>query len=1094
MPTTIRQWNIWGLPTDALSTENGIIMSKARRWPLCIDPQSQANRYIKSMGKDLAENGMEAVKLTDKNFLRSLENGVRFGRWVLLENIFESLDAALEPILQRNVFKQGGQDMMRIGDNNVPYNDAFRFYITTKLPNPHYAPETCVKVTILNFAITPRGLQEQLLGVAIAEELPEIQEQKELLVVNNAKMNKQLDDIEDRILYLLENCKGNILDDVEIIETLDQAKITSNDIAEKMKEAAITEKEIDEQRANYKPLADHATTLFFTLTKMASIDPMYQYSLQWFTNLFIRTTQEADQADDQPGRLENLKHYFTYLLYDQVCRSLFEEHKLLFSYLMTIGLETAAGNVNETEQRFLISGASLNPKTSENPAPEWITKRMWNEIQNLSGVAIYNGFDEAVVEHITEWKAYFDGPTPQNEKLPGKWDGSLNPLQKLGVLRCFRPDKVVLGIQNYISKVMGQKYIEPPPFDLPLSFVSSTTTAPMIFILSVGTDPMKVFQEFAAEKKMSKKYSALSLGQGQGPKAEKLMENAQNKGEWTLLQNAHLCISWLPTLEQLCEDMDPEKVHKDYRLWLTSMPTPAFPVSILQNGVKMTNEPPKGLRANLNQTYYKLDEDKLNLTDKPDKYKKLLFGLSFFHALVIERKKFGPLGWNIPYAFNETDLDICQSLQVYLEMYDEVQFSVLDLLAGFINYGGRVTDDKDLRTIEVIMRVFYNPKILTDDYKFSESGLYYSFKFDPDNAYESYREYIRSLPINPEPEAFGMHDNANITYDQNEVYAMFRTITSLGGSGGSGGGSSREQITIEAAKNMFDILPMPMDEEATQMAFPVDYNESMNTLLCQEQVKFNKLLRVMRRTLYDVQRALKGLLVMSSDLEDVANCIFTQAVPGVWEAVGYPSLMPLTPWYADLLRRVKFILQWIEFGTPKAFWISGFFFPQAFLTGTLQNFARKYQKPIDTISFDFKYLDDKKTDGSDVTERAPDGAYVYGLFIQGARWNYETHVLDDPKPKELYDVCPLLHLDPVQDRPDTEGGIYRCPVYKTLTRAGTLSTTGHSTNFVCWFEFPADTETEWRKTLVSETNAQRLYADSAKWIKAGVACFCALQF
>ncbi len=158
--------------------------------------------------------------------------------------------------------------MMRIGDNNVPYNDAFRFYITTKLPNPHYAPETCVKVTILNFAITPRGLQEQLLGVAIAEELPEIQEQKELLVVNNAKMNKQLDDIEDRILYLLENCKGNILDDVEIIETLDQAKITSNDIAEKMKEAAITEKEIDEQRANYKPLADHATTLFFTLTKI----------------------------------------------------------------------------------------------------------------------------------------------------------------------------------------------------------------------------------------------------------------------------------------------------------------------------------------------------------------------------------------------------------------------------------------------------------------------------------------------------------------------------------------------------------------------------------------------------------------------------------------------------------------------------------------------------------------------------------------------------------------------------------------------------------------------------------------------------------
>ena len=1094
-PTTIRQWNIWGLPTDNLSTENGIIMSKARRWPLCIDPQGQANRYIKTMSKDLAENGMESVKLTDKNFLRSLENGVRFGRWILLENIFESLDAALEPILQRNVFKQGGQDLMRIGDNNVPYNDSFRFYITTKLPNPHYTPETCVKVTLLNFAITPRGLQEQLLGVAIAEELPEIQEQKELLVVNNAKMNKQLDDIETKILFMLENCKGNILDDVDIIETLDSAKIMSNDIGEKMKEAAITEKEINEQRAHYKPLADHASTLFFTLMKMSNIDPMYQYSLQWFTNLFIRTTDEADQNDDQSVRIQSLKNHFTYLLYDQVCRSLFEEHKLLFSFLITVALEEAHGNVEPSEWRFLITGQSLTPVDQPNPAESWITKRMWAEVLSMSSFAAWNNFAIDVKNQLKGWKAYFDCPNPQSESLPGIWNDKLNPLQKLAVLRCFRPDKVVLGIQNYIINIMGQQFIEPPPFDLPLSYVASSITSPMLFILSVGNDPMKVFLEFAAEKKMSKKYSALSLGQGQGPKAEKMMANAQDKGEWVLLQNAHLCVSWMPTLEQLCEDMDPEKVHKDYRLWLTSMPSKAFPVSILQDGVKMTNEPPKGLRANLNQTYYKLDNEKLNLTDKPGKYKKLLFGLSFFHALLIERKKFGPLGWNIPYAFNETDLDICISqLQVYLAMYDEVQYSVLDLLAGFINYGGRVTDDKDLRTIEVIMRNFYNPKILTDDYKFSESGIYYSFKFDPDDAHGSYLDYIRSLPINPDPEAFGMHDNANITVDQNEVYAMFKTIVSLQGSSSGGGGISKEEIIIESALEMENTLPEIMDEEATSMAFPVDYHESMNTVLCQEQFKFNKLLRVMKATLYSVQLANKGLLVMSADLEAVGDAIFDNFVPGPWEEAGYPSLMPLGPWFKDLLCRISFMMKWIEFGTPAAFWISGFFFPQAFLTGTLQNFARKYQKPIDTIEFDFKFRDDKKTDASDVTVAAEDGTYIFGLFLQGASWNYDTHVLDDPKPKELYDNCPIIHLDPAQDREDTQGGIYRCPVYKVLTRAGTLSTTGHSTNFVCWFEFPADTPTEWRKTLVSETNAQRLYADSAKWIKAGVACFCSLAF
>ena len=323
--TTLRQWRIWGLPTDEVSTTNGIIVDTAKRWPLCIDPQTQANRYIKQMGKESAENGMESIKLTDKNFLRSLENGVRFGRWILLENIGEALAASLEPILQRNVFKQGGQLMMKLGDNNVPYNDAFKFFMTTKLPNPAYSPETCVKVTLLNFAITPKGLEEQVLGVTMKMELPEVQEKKEMLTVNNARMQAQLQEIEDKILELLENSKGNILDDTEIITTLDVATKTGKEINQKLAEAAVTEKEIEEQRQNYRPVAFHVSTLFFCLNSMSIIDPMYQYSLQWFTRLFERTCEEAEPADEIEGRIENLKEYFTYLLYDQVCRSLFRE-------------------------------------------------------------------------------------------------------------------------------------------------------------------------------------------------------------------------------------------------------------------------------------------------------------------------------------------------------------------------------------------------------------------------------------------------------------------------------------------------------------------------------------------------------------------------------------------------------------------------------------------------------------------------------------------------------------------------------------------------------------------------------------------------
>lgn len=225
-PVEVRSWQLCELPTDDLSTENGIVMAKSSRWPLLIDPQGQANRYVKNMAKELMGENFDVIKESDSNFLRTLENGVRYGKWVILENIGETLDATLEPILLRRTFRQGAQMMMRIGDNNVPYNDTFRFFLTTKLSNPHYAPEVCVKITLLNFAITPTGLEEQLLGALILEELPDVAAKKNALVISNARMTKELTDIENKILQLLSEAEGNILDNVDIINALDEAKVT----------------------------------------------------------------------------------------------------------------------------------------------------------------------------------------------------------------------------------------------------------------------------------------------------------------------------------------------------------------------------------------------------------------------------------------------------------------------------------------------------------------------------------------------------------------------------------------------------------------------------------------------------------------------------------------------------------------------------------------------------------------------------------------------------------------------------------------------------------------------------------------------------
>lgn len=1092
-PVRVRSWQLCSLPSDSLSVQNGIIMDNGRRWPLLIDPQGQANRYIRSMSKNptFAPNGMDVVKLSDKNFLRTLENGVQFGRWVLLENILESLDAALEPILLQQKFKQGGQEMIKIGDNVIPYNDQFRFFMTTKLSNPHYSPEVQVKVSLLNFTITQQGLEEQLLNVVVAEELPELSQQKANLVMQNAEANKQLYDIESEILYLLSNSTGNILDDTVLIETLAQSKRTSEEIKQKMREAAIIEREIVVQSELYRPVAKRASLLYFVIADLGFVDPMYQYSLQWFTQLFIRGIGAATAASDINRRVTNLNEYFTLSVYNNICRSLFERHKLLFSFILCVKILQGENMIDNLEYRFLLSGISTEHVDAPLPASNWLEANVWSDLCDLSGLTAFKSLPQQFPTQISKWKAIFDSTEPHKKAFPAPCE-DVTPLQRLCILRCLRRDKIELCMQDFITQFLGDKFIQPPSFDLKACYNDSVTITPLIFVLSSGSDPNKDLDLLADEMNMTDRLKRIALGQGQGKKASNLVEKGIVNGDWIMLQNCHLSISWMPVLEQICEGFDPTKIHPEFRLWLTSMPSESFPTAILQNGVKITKEPPKGLRANLKSTYIKLDNDKVNRTNKPREFQKLLFGLSFYHAIAIERRKFGPLGWNIPYEFNDTDFDISAAqLELYVSVYDEIPYKVLQQLTSVVNYGGRITDDKDMRTSDILIANYLTPSILIPHNKFSSSGLYKSIVPDPDDPHKSYMNYIDRLPLNAEPEVFGMHDNANITCAITDADSTFGIILTLQPRVAAGGGISREDQIVEMAKNMASQLPPMYDIEAISMLYPTDYYESMNTVLVQEAQRYNKLLSALHISLPNLQKALKGLVVLSAELEAMGNAVFDQRVPATWTASAYPSLKPLGPWFKDLVMRLDFISTWVDKGVPAVYWISGFFFPQGFLTAILQNYARKYSFPIDTVSFSFVLRDDM----SDTHNIKPeDGSYIHGLFLEGARWDKHVKSLVDPKPKELFAPMPTIHMLPQQYRPIPSSDIYRCPVYKVLTRTGTLSTTGHSTNFVTWIEVPSNKKTIFRSSLVSETNAQVQFCDQDYWINAGVACFCALRY
>jgi len=353
-----------------------------------------------------------------------------------------------------------------------------------------------------------------------------------------------------------------------------------------------------------------------------------------------------------------------------------------------------------------------------------------------------------------------------------------------------------------------------------------------------------------------------------------------------------------------------------------------------------------------------------------------------------------------------------------------------------------------------------------DKHNLSPSGI---FHIPDDRDYDGYLEFIRGMP-EQNPEIFGMHDNVNITKELQETKQVFDSILlTTGSSGGGGGGSGSDDILNDVVADILGKLPADFDLDLAMEKFPVEYNESMNTVLVQEMERFNNLLRVIRISLVNLKKAIKGFVVMNAELEGIARSLLIGKVPDPWMKRSYPSLKPLAGYITDFLTRLNFFQEWYELGKPTVFWLSGFYFTQAFLTGARQNYARKYTIPIDNVEFIFEVL---KYDTADIPPE--DGVYCIGIYLEGARWDRDSGVLAEARPKELFDKVPIILFKPTKADEILENEDYKCPVYKTSERKGTLSTTGHSTNFVLFLKLPSD-------------------HPQNHWIKRGVACLCSLD-
>lgn len=201
-------------------------------------------------------------------------------------------------------------------------------------------------------------------------------------------------------------------------------------------------------------------------------------------------------------RLDSLNDHFTYSIYRNVCRSLFEKDKLLFSFVLTVQLMASRGEIEDTEWRFLLTGGVALDNPHPNPAPEWLSDKSWSEITRANDLpsGVLDGVRQHFADNPDAWKEFYDSPAPHELPLPAPWEEKLPDMSKLVLLRCVRPDKVVPKVQQFIINHLDKRFIEPPTFDLSGSYDDSHCCAALIFVLSPGADPMAGLLKFAESK------------------------------------------------------------------------------------------------------------------------------------------------------------------------------------------------------------------------------------------------------------------------------------------------------------------------------------------------------------------------------------------------------------------------------------------------------------------------------------------------------------------------------------------------------------------------------------------------------------------
>lgn len=1129
-PSEIAEYQTQGLPADSVSSENGTIVLNSIRYPLLIDPQLQAITWIKKREGKTLQIGRLGQKDLVKRLLMCVESGGTF----LIENMGEYIDPILMPIIGRVSIKRGTKKFLQIGDSEVEVSPSFRLIMHTKLSNPHYPPEIQAETTLVNFSVTQQGLEEQLLAIVVRNERSDLAAQRAALILQQNLFTIKVKQLEDGILKRLADAQGDITEDRNLIEELELSKKISDEIAVKLEESRITSEKINNTSEKYRPVARRGALLFFVMNSLYKVHTYYMFSLNSFVSFFLRGIRTAglaagdvtdvdvtDQQDDTvettdlqvlgdqiakrvavieerdrsegegdslPERLKLLKQNISIVVFDFVRTGLFERDKLTVVTLVTLRIMVDEGLLNKVYVDVIMRG-----RVADEVAPrgedlsKWLSESSWARLKAIEEDlsphdSVFENLTEKIASDAEDWEDWYNNPNPEMKAMPGDYKG-LGEVQRLLLLRVLRPDRLPQALTDYVKASLGDDFVTQPPFNMASTFRYTTASTPILFVLYPGVDPTSWVEEFGKSKNITaanSRFANISMGQGQEKRADETILRLAKDGGWVFLQNVHLMQSWLPSLDVMLETITP---HPDFRVFISAEPPPLsymknMPEGLLQSCICVANEPPSDLKANLSRAWKNFSQSRIDSSQKKSAFKSCLFGLSFFHSIMLGRRRFGFQGWSRSYGFNTGDLRICADvLESYLNRPTKlIAWQDLRYLFGEIMYGGHITDFFDRRTNNTYLSVIINESLLN-------GGELAPRLKSPDGEfweYAQYDDFIRNNLPQESPIIYGLHPNAEIGFLTTKAEGVFEVILRLemgasSGGGGDSGGTGGQSHVRDTLTELMKRLPIPFEMislgERCRKKIS-DWDGPYAVVVAQECTRLNALLTLMRDSCEELQKGLNGQLNMSQGMEDMTECLEINQVPGrnpfhicSWEKLAWASRKSLSSWFSDLLLRKQQLETWsASLVLPFSIWLPGLINPTALLTAIKQVTARKNHLPLDNMSLDTHVTRMYRINDAIAAATYPeDGILVHGLLIEGARWTDEEESSDsvytmagsvcaghltESKLKQLLTTIPLVYVKAVEVQPHwapesvgylrSDPELYECPVYLTSARGPTF--------------------------------------------------------